>query len=146
MPGNSQPSTVTHHAAVVAAGGAEAVGVGVRAATVARGGVKTSYSHDFLLPRPGNLGGGFADVEVDFAAHAEGAAVGQIDTRLDGEGGAGQDFALVVGLEVVHVGAGGVDVAAEGVAGAVDEKGAEAGALDHRAHRLIHLEALQGAA
>src|SRR5579885_2960028 len=90
-----------------------------------------SYSHDFLLAGAGNLGPGRTKMQVDFGAHAEGAAPGGVNAGLDGEAAAGNDFALVVGFVVIQIGAGGVDLAAQGVASAVHEIVAETGGGDH---------------
>src|SRR5262249_49843595 len=71
------------------------------------------------LPRPaaGDVDSPPAvDEHVDLAADAE---LGEVDARLDGEAGARQDAALLVGLQVVHVGAVAVDLLADRVPGAV---------------------------
>src|SRR5262249_5202311 len=80
------------------------------------------------------------DEHIDLAADAE---LRQVDPWLDGEAGARQDAALLVGLQVVHVGAVAVDLLTDRVAGAVAEVFAVAGRLDHRPGRLIHLPALE---
>ncbi len=61
---------------------------------------------------------------VDFTAYAE--LAGEVDPGLDGEAGAGENKTLVVGLEVVQVGAAAVEFGGDVVAGAVGELGAEA--------------------
>ena len=75
--------------------------------------------HDLVLQAAGDvhLARG-VDEHVDLAAHAE---LVEVDPRLDREAGPAQHQALVVRLEVVHVGAVAVDFLADVVAGAVDE-------------------------
>src|SRR5205823_6580782 len=70
------------------------------------------------------------DEDVDLAPDTE---LLEIDPRLDREAGAAQDQALLVGLQVVHVGAIAVDFLADIVAGAVDEIAAIAGLVNHAA-------------
>ena len=80
---------------------------------------------------------------VDLAAHAE---LGQIDARLDGEAGIGQDAALVVGFQVVEMRAGAVDLLGDIVAGAMGEELAEAGGANDGAGRIVGLESADRAA
>src|SRR5690349_15252904 len=70
------------------------------------------------LDAPGNLGGVFAHEHVDFAAHAK---VRQVNARLNREERVRHDQAFVVSLEVIHVGAIGVDRGADGVTCAMYE-------------------------
>ena len=79
-----------------------------------------------------------AHEHVDFGAHAE---VLQIDARLDGEARPRRDAALIVSFQIVHVGAAAVHLLPDGMARAVGEVRAVAGALDDGAHGVVHLEA-----
>src|SRR5437588_3395807 len=72
-----------------------------------------SHQHDGFLFFAGDLRHARADEHVHFAAHAE---FRQIDSGLDGEAGVGHELALVLGLEVIHVGAVGVYGGADGMA------------------------------
>ena len=83
------------------------------------------------------------DEDVDLAPDAE---LGEVDARLDREAGPGQDEPLLVGLEVVHVGAVAVGLLADAVAGAVDERRAVAGLVDHPARGVVDLPAVERAA
>ena len=56
----------------------------------------------------GDLGFAFAGDHVDLAADAE--LAWEVEAGFDGEAGVGEDEALVVGFEVVEVGAVAVDV------------------------------------
>jgi len=85
------------------------------------------HHHNFALNFPGDLGGTLPHQNVDFAAHAE---FGKIYARLNREAAIGKDLADVVYFEVVHIGAVGVDIGTDGVAGAVDEVFAKALAVD----------------
>src|SRR5215204_2893701 len=76
------------------------------------------------------------DVDVDLGADAEAAF--EVDAGLDGEAGAGDDAARVARLEVVDVGAVAVPLFADGVARAVRELFAVAGALDTAAGHVVH--------
>ncbi len=99
--------------------------------------------HEFALDfagDPGFVGGGD---HVDFAADAE---LGEVDAGLDGEAGVGQDAAVVVGFEVVEVGAGAVDFVGDVVAGAVGEVVGETGGADDGAGSVVGFEAADGAA
>src|SRR5664279_2387032 len=75
-----------------------------------------SDEHQFSLDPAGDFGFAVADHHVDFAAHAE---VWQIDAGLDREAGVGQDQAVVLGLEIVEVGAVTVNLRRNGVPGAM---------------------------
>ena len=82
---------------------------------------------------------------VDLAADAELRSLrGEVDAGLDGEAGVGQDQALVVGFEVVEVGAAAVEFAADVVAGAMGEALGEAGAADDGARGVVGLPAGDG--
>src|SRR5262249_6804814 len=98
--------------------------------------------HDLLLRlAAGDVDhAGLVHEDVDLAADAE---LGQVDAGLDRETGARQDAAILVRLQVVHVGAVAVRLLADGVAGAVDEIFPVAGLVDHLAGGLVHLPALQ---
>ena len=99
---------------------------------------------DFLLEAAGDVDLAVGvDEDVDFAADAE---FGVVDAGFDGEAGAGEDEAFVVGFEVVEVGAIAVDFLTDGVAGAVDEGGSVAGGFDDVAGRAVEFPALEGAA
>ena len=91
----------------------------------------------------GDDGAGGEGDHVDFAADAE--VAGEIDAGLDGEAGVGEKEALVVGLEVVEVGAVAVEGDFDVVAGAVGEVIAEAGFADDGAGGIIGLPAGDGA-
>src|ERR671928_1673311 len=79
------------------------------------------------------------DVDVDLGADAEAAF--EVDAGLDGEAGAWDDAARVARLEVVDVGAVAVPLFADGVAGAVRELLAVAGALNHPARHVVNFRA-----
>src|SRR5438270_12503770 len=79
-----------------------------------------------------------ANDHIDLAAHAE---FRQIDSWLNRETGIGQDASLVVDFKIVHVGAVGVDLRSDGVAGTMDEVVSEARPLDMAAGCTIHLPA-----
>src|SRR6185369_3333294 len=87
----------------------------------------------------GDLGCRRGESDVDLQAHSE--VAGQVDAGLDREAGHRHQAAGVVGLQVVHVGALAVVRGADGVPGAVEEVLAVAGFLDHRARRVVDLEA-----
>src|SRR5882724_7895727 len=76
-----------------------------------------------------------ADEDVHFTAHAE---LRQIDARLNGKARVGNDLALVLGLQVVHVGAVAMHRYANGVSGAVDKIFCVAGGADAFTRRLVH--------
>src|ERR1700735_5279293 len=76
-------------------------------------------THELLLNAAGDPSFAGSGDHVDFAADAE---FGQINSRLDGEAGVGQDAADVMGFEVVEVRAGAVDLVGDVVAGAVSEE------------------------
>src|SRR5437867_1315910 len=71
-----------------------------------------------FLPGAGNASAGLVHEDIHLRAHAE---VFEIDSRLDREAGPGNHPPLVVGFEIVHIGAGAVDVRADRVAGAMNE-------------------------
>src|SRR3954465_14600600 len=75
-----------------------------------------SDQNQFRLHFAADLGFAVAHDHVNLTAHAE---LGQINAGLDGEAGVGDDLAVVLGLEIVHVSAGGVDLDSDGVPGAV---------------------------
>jgi len=79
---------------------------------------------------------------VYFAAHPK---LGQINSRLDGKTRIGQDAALVVNFQIIHVGAVSVDFGGDGVAGAVNEVISEPGVLDVRTNRAVNLPTGNGA-
>lgn len=83
---------------------------------------------------------GLVDEDVDFTSYAE---FGEVDAGFDGEASSGEDAALFVGFEVVHVGAVAVDFFADRVAGAVDEVLAVAGLVDDIAASAIDLPAFE---
>ena len=80
------------------------------------------------------------DVDVDFCAKAV-VFLGVIDAGFDGEEGAWEDAAFLVGFEVVEVSAVAVDFLAEAVACAVDEEFSVASVVNQFACGLIHLPA-----
>src|SRR5437764_4988563 len=80
---------------------------------------------------------------VDFRSNAE---VFEIDSRLDREECAGQDQALVMGFEIVHVGASAMHFGSYGVACAVDELVAEPAFPDMLSRRIVDFEAANFAA
>src|SRR5690606_2241144 len=107
-------------------------------APITPGAARSSPRRGHQLPL--RLGRGHHDplrspVEVDLAAHAE--LAGQVDPGLHRAAGAREERASVVGLVVVEVRPGAVQVAIDRVAGAVDEPLAEAGGLDVGAGRAI---------
>jgi hypothetical protein len=112
------------------------------ASRTAAGAAGLRPAQELALDVPRHLGALLADVHVDLAAHAE---LGQVDPGLDREAHAGHDLALVAGLEVVDVDAVAVHLVADGVAGAVQEVGAEAALLDVAARDVVHLVAVDGA-
>src|SRR5262249_970299 len=79
---------------------------------------------------------------VDLAAYAE---LRQVDAGLDGEAGVGDDLAVVLGLEVVHVGAGGVDLDPDRVPGAMRKIFSVTFRGDVVARRLVHFPAADAA-
>jgi len=94
------------------------------------------------LHRPGDDGAaGFGD-HVDFVANAEFA--GEVDAGFDGEAGVGEEQALVVGFEVVEVGAVAVEFDRDVVAGAVGELVGETGRADEVAGGVVGLPAGDG--
>ncbi len=96
-----------------------------------------------LLDFSGDAGVVFFDVDVDFAAHAK---ILEINSGLNGKAGGGNDLPIIAGLKIVHVGAVAVDVLADGMSVAVDEKIAVALALDDVSRRVIHLVAVDDSA
>lgn len=92
------------------------------------------------LDAAGDLGGGFGAEDIDFAANAE---FGEVDAGFDGEEGAGDDGAVVVGLVVVHIGAVAVDLLADGVAGAVEEVLVEGAFFEEAAAGIVDFEAVE---
>src|SRR5512144_2631711 len=81
-------------------------------------------------------------MDVDLAAYAEAAR--QVNARLHREPDPRQQLARVRGLEVVEVGAGAVQVAVDGVAGAVYEPLPVAGRGNHAARRVVEIGASHG--
>ena len=67
----------------------------------------------------------------------------EVDAGLYREDRIGHDLADIVGFEVVHVGAGAVDVLGDGVSCAVDEVVAEAGGCDDFACGVVDFEAVE---
>src|SRR5262249_22323917 len=65
------------------------------------------------------------------------------DAGLDRKAGPRRDTALVVGLEIVHIGAIAVHFLSDGVAGAMGEVLGEAGIADDAAAGVVHFEAAQ---
>ncbi len=96
-------------------------------------------SNEFLLDFASNSRFRGADVDVDLGANSE---FREIDAGLDGEAGAGDDPALVVRLQVVHVGAGAMHLFADRVTGAMDEVLAESPILNIGPGGVIDLEAV----
>ena len=86
-------------------------------------------------------GFGVVGEHVDFAADAE---LGEVDAGLYGEAGVGQDAALVVGFEVVEVGAVAVEFGGDVVASAVREEVCEARVADDRAGGVVGFVACDG--
>ena len=97
---------------------------------------------EFLLDAAGDPGFAGGGEHVDLAADAE---LGEVDAGLDGEAGVGQKLAHVVGLEVVKVRAGAVNLVGDVVAGAVGEELGKAGRADDGAGGVVGLEAADGA-
>ena len=77
------------------------------------------------------------DENVDFGSNAE---VFEIDSRLDREERAGQDAALVVRFEIVHIRAGAVNFGSDRVAGAMDKTVAESPVADVISRCIVHFE------
>src|SRR5581483_7734850 len=100
----------------------------------------TCSDRDYLALDPaGHSAAALAHHHVHFAAHAE---LGQIDAGLDGEAGVGQDLAIVLGLQIIKVRAVAVNVAGDGVPGAMDKVLPPAFRLNEVAHRLVHFPAV----
>ena len=97
---------------------------GVRPVRCARAYAGATISSRSAAPRGVTSGPGRAPVHVDLAPHPELAR--QVDARLHRETDAGHQPAVVVGLVVVEVRAGAVQVAVDRVAGPVHEPVAEA--------------------
>src|SRR3989441_1192765 len=95
--------------------------------------------NDQFIPWVGgvHLGALRVDVHVDLAAHAE--ALREIDPRLDREAHARHEGARVLGLEVVDVRSGAVQVAIDRMARAMHEVVGEPGVADHGARGVVHL-------
>src|SRR4051794_40991007 len=74
--------------------------------------------HNLALNFPGHFRRFVAHQHVYLAANAK---LRQIDAGLNREAGVGKNLPLVVNLKVVHVGAVGVDVGADGMSRAMDE-------------------------
>ncbi len=91
----------------------------------------------------GDDGAGGEGDHVDLAAYAE--LAGEVDAGFDGEAGVGEEEALVVGFEVVEVGAVAVEDDGDVVAGAVGKEVAEAGVADDGAGGVVGLPACDGA-
>src|SRR5882672_7991435 len=77
-----------------------------------------SDRHDLALDFTSDFRAAGADQHVDFAAYSE---LRQINPGLDREAGIGQDAALVVDLEVVHIGAVSVNFGADRMARAMNK-------------------------
>src|ERR1041385_7244413 len=77
-----------------------------------------------------------AHQHVDFTAHSE---FRQIDARFNRKATVGQNAAFVVNFKVVHIGAVGVDIGGDGVAGAMDEVVAVTSFVDVITNRAVHL-------
>src|ERR1041384_5342803 len=73
---------------------------------------RPSDDHQLLLDLARYFRRGFAHQNVNLAAHSE---LRKVDARLDRETGIRQQFADVVRLQVVHVGAVAVDFGGDGV-------------------------------
>src|SRR5947209_17916923 len=71
--------------------------------------------NQFTLDFTSYFSGAVADQHVHLAAYTEFA--GQINPRLDGKTGVGNDLAIILGLQVINVGAVAVDVHADGMSG-----------------------------
>src|SRR5258707_12672643 len=92
--------------------------------------------NQFALDFTSNFGSAVTDEDIDLTAHPE--LVGQIYPGFDGETSVRNDFAIVFGFQVVHIGAVAVHVHSDGMPGAVDEVLAVTGVGDVVARRLVH--------
>ena|SRR6185369_7497647 len=75
---------------------------------------------------------------VDLAAHSE---LGQVHTRFDGKAAIRENPPFVMHFEIVHVGAVGMDLGADGVPGAVNKVLPVSGFGDALTDRVIYLPA-----
>src|SRR5271165_2912666 len=83
--------------------------------------------HNLALDFPGDFSGFGTHQHVDLAAHAK---LRQVDAGLDGEAGVGKNLPLVMNFEIVHVGAVGMDVGADGMSRSMNKIIAVAGFLN----------------
>src|SRR5450432_571187 len=91
--------------------------------------------NQFALYFTCNFGCAVMNQHVYFTAHAK---FGQVNARFNGKTSIGDDLALVLGLQVVHVGAIAMDVLANGVSRAMYKKFAVSGVGDVLARGLVH--------
>src|SRR5204862_3171480 len=100
--------------------------------------VRPSDQDQLVLRARGiHLGTRRVDVHVDLAAHPETSR--KVDTRLDREADAGHEGPRVLGLEVVDVRPGAVQVAIDRMARAMHEVFGEPRVADHGARGVVHL-------
>src|SRR5574341_351129 len=110
-----------------------------RLAPLARPAFRASFQnrYDFGLHRLAvDEGLAVADVNVQLTADAE--LPGEIDAGLDGEAGAGQQSALVPGLQIINVRAVAMHFFADGMAGPVDEPLGVAGLPNDLPADVVH--------
>src|SRR5579859_3924841 len=83
-----------------------------------------------------------AHIHVDLTPNAEAAR--KVDARFNREADAGDQLAIVLGLEVVDVRAGAVELAIDGMTGAMHEVVAEPGRANDAARGIVDRGAGQG--
>src|SRR5262249_31973450 len=98
----------------------------------------SSDDDDVTLHFTSYFGAAAAHQHVYFAAHAK---FRKVNPGFDGKTAVRQNQPLVVDLEIIHVGAVGMDFGPDGMPGAVHELSTESSLGDVVAHRIIHLPA-----
>src|SRR5579875_1029717 len=101
-----------------------------------------SNAQQLCLPGTADHGFARAGDHVDLAADAE--VAGKVQAGLDREAGVGQQQALVVGFQVVEVGAVAVQLRGDVVAGSVGEEVRKTGVADEVARGVVGLPAGDG--
>ena len=100
------------------------------------------HTNQLSLDSSGDAGAALAGDHVDLAADAE---LGEVDAGSTEKQVLGRMQALVVGFEIVEVGAGAVDLVGDVVAGAVGEVVGESCRADDGAGGVVGFEAADGA-
>ena len=97
-----------------------------------------SNQYQFALDSAGDFRRTSTHQHVDFAAQTE---FRKVNPRLDRETGIRKQFPLVVGFEVIHIGAVAVDLLANGMSDAIIQVFRVPGSVQYVACRLVHLPA-----